>query len=721
MYYSKTLSIGLILFFYYLPGLAISGQQTRDASQTPTIPDSWQEVSSVEAALQRYPERIHYLFAAIDLSLPELEAVKNRINKKDTVAAAQALLEHFAQSKSGDWLRSSPGKDEHAQHLLSARQLLNDSVTFSGVTARVPRNANGSWQWDFQGPEADAEFGYSLNGHKYMIALLHAWKQSGNEAFARKYDLLVRDWIVHNPLPLPPDSIYIVLNPDNPLDWRDIGEVIWRDLEAGNRLGVSWPHAFYGFQSAEAFSPATRLLMLASMAEQARYLRNYHKQGHNWTTMEMNGLALVGLTFPEFKESEDWARYAMDVMETEINRQVYPDGLQTELSTKTQWVALQRFESIAQNFRKAGRSVKPGYMRRIEEMYNYLAYAMRPDGHQPLNNDADREDLRPRVLKAAEVYQRPDWQWIATNGTAGTQPEGSATTVFPWGGIHVMRSDWSKDAHWAFFDTGVFGTGHQHSDMLHISIAAYGKDLLVDGGRYTHKDYFSFDPSIWRGYFRSTLSHNTILVDGKGQKAGPLRANAPLPEDSYMNTEAFDYARGTFNSGYVGVSDEVKHSRAVMYLRDRFWVVLDHVETTEPHEFQVLWHFHPELNVQIEQQAVATKNPDEANLRIAPLGDIDWKIDIIEGKEQPYKQGWYSETYGKKESNPTAIYELQTSQPTTFAWLLLPAKGEVKAAKAEILSLNKEGARLQVETQNEKVNIYIPLREGRPELNWLEK
>lgn len=718
MYYRKIICVGFIQLFFCLPTFALNDEREPDLLIAGMPPSQWQEVSSVEATLEHYSERLDYLFSSLDLSRPDLKEVKNQINEGDTVAAARALLAYYKNSDDGDWLTSTPKQEDQKHYLRTARQLVNDTVTFSGVTARVPRQANDAWQWDFQGPEHDAEFGYSLNGHKYMISLLHAWKKTGNEEFAETYDLLVKDWIIHNPLPTPPDSIYIVLDPSNPLDWRDIGEVIWRTLEAGNRLGVSWPHAFYGFQESEAFTPATRLLMLASMAEQATYLRNYHKQGHNWTTMEMNGLALVGLTFPEFKKSDEWATYAMDVMEHEINRQVYPDGVQTELSTKTQWVALQRFESIARNFRKAGRSVKPSYMKRVEEMYNYLAYAMRPDGHQPLNNDSDREDLRPRVIKAAQVYQRPDWEWIATNGKSGEEPEGTATTVFPWAGIHVMRSDWSKDAHWTFFDTGVFGTGHQHSDMLHISIAAYGKDLLVDGGRFTHQNYFSFDPTIWRGYFRSTLSHNTILVDGKGQKAGPLRAEAPLADDTYMNTEEFDYARGTFRSGYEGVSGDVEHSRAVLYLRDHFWLVLDHVDVDQARELKVLWHYAPDCQVQIDQQSAASTNSGEANLRITPLVNSNWDIDIVEGKELPYKQGWYSETYGKKEPNPTVTYKTKTEQPTTFVWLLQVAQGTVKPVKAEVLSLSEEGARVAVELLDERVTLYVPLTKGEPQISW---
>lgn len=688
--------------------------ENNTVSKTP----EWKKITSIEEVYQYFPDKVRNLFLALDLNQPELKAVRSNIIAGDTVAAAKALLVHYRQSDTGNWLSEPPPEEEKDRIYQQARQLSGDTVSFSGVTARVPRHDNGGWKWDHLGPEHDAEFGYSLNGHKYLIHLLQEWQVSSNESYVSTFDRLIRDWIIHNPLPSEGDSIYMVLDTSYNLDWRDIGEVIWRDLEAGQRLGVTWPQTFYGFQQSEAFTPAARLLMLSSIAEQAEYLRHYHKKGHNWTTMEMNGLALVGLTFPEFKQADDWARYAMNVMEEEIQRQVYPDGVQTELSTKTQWVALQRFESVAQNFRKANRPVKQTYINRIEEMYNYLAYSMRPDGHQPLNNDSDREDLRPRVLNAAQNFKRPDWQWIATNGASGRVPEGLPSIVFPWAGIHVMRSGWDDQAHWAFFDTGPFGTGHQHSDMLHLSVSAYGKDLLVDGGRYTHKNYFSFDPAIWRGYFRSSFSHNVILVDGKGQNGGPLKANSPIEEGTtYINTEKFDYARGTFTSGFNGVEGKVEHTRAVLYVRGKFWVVVDYIDTDRPRELQALWHYAPTCQVQLEEESVISTNEGEGNLRIMQVGQPGWEVEIVKGKEAPHKQGWYSAEYGKKVPNPTVGYTIKVDKPTTFAWVLLPAKGKVPPVKTKILGKDDQEVILQVSIENqETVKVKVPIKAGSPEV-----
>lgn len=676
------------------------------------------EITSVEAVWKSGRSRIKPMLSALDLERSDLSKVRSTLQAGDTIHALIELLSYYTKTGARHWLLKQGKSEVEQQSLVEARQLLGDTVTFSGVTARVPRSETGGWDWTFTGPNGDQEFGYSLNGHQYLQSLLIAWKSTGDEVFVQAYDRIIRDWILHNPVPEKSDSIYVVLNSQGrKLDYRDIGERRWRTLEAGNRLGVGWPYAFLEFQQSEAFTPAARILMLTGFVEHAEFLREYHKQGHNWTTMEMNGLALIALSFPEFKNAESWAAYALDVMKKEIYRQVYPDGVQTEVSTKTQWVALRRFESVADYFLQAGREIPLNYIGRLEDMYNYLAYAMRPDGHQPLNNDSDREDLRPRVLSAAKKFDRPDWAWIASNGKSGVAPKGLPSTVFPWAGIHVMRNGWGGESHWAFFDTGPFGTGHQHADMLHLSLAAYGRDLLVDGGRYTHENYFSFDPRIWRGYFRSSFSHNVILVDGAGQKGGPLTASKPLRENTdYQVTADFDYARGTFSNGYEGVDGTVAHTRAVLYVKDKFWIVVDKIHTDRPRKLQALWHYSPESILQVEKGTIVSVNPQAGNLRIVPVGKT-WQSEIVKGQTQPVIQGWYSADYGKKEPNPTAICTSSTGDTSIFAWILIPAKGEVPMVTAKLLGEDENGVRIRIDAAGGKpLEVFVPVEGGSPRI-----
>ena len=437
------------------------------------------------------------------------------------------------------------------------------------------------------------------------------------------------------------------------------------------------------------------------MAQQAQYLHTYHKSGHNWTTMEMNGLALTGLAFPEFRFSSDWSSYALKVMSEEIERQVYPDGVQTEISTKTQWVALRRFESLASNFSSAGHPVEASYISRIEEMYNYLAFCMRPDGHQPLNNDSDREDLRTRVLQASEKFDRQDWKYIATNGSHGKQPGLGPTRFFPWAGIALMSSGWDKMADWSFFDIGPYGTGHQHRDMLHLSISAFGHDLLVDGGRYTHRDYFSFDPSVWRGYFRSSHSHNVLLIDDKGQKAGPHMSEKSLIEGKdYFGCASYDFATGEFSSGFEGVPGKVSHTRSVLYLKTHQWLVIDNIKLEQPHKVTALWHVAPDLEMTIEQGVTKSSGFERPNLAIIPFGDINWKTEIIWGREAPTIQGWYSADYNRKVPNSTATYSARIDRSHTFGWWIIVNDVEIPEGQIKYIA-RKNFFRIQLALENQ--------------------
>lgn len=678
---------------------------------------NWQDIKTVEDLWESYPEKMRQVFASLDYQNPRLKSVKVALNSADTVAAGYNLIEYYRNAETAEWLRNKKYDEFSKEDRFLANQILNDTYSRRGVTAEIPILDHGGWDWTYIGSENDAEFGYDINRHRFVLHLLRGWYATGNRKYAEKFDQIIRDWIIQNPLPDKNDLMWEVHRTStSELDWRDIGEVVWRDLDTGIRMGESWLDAFFGFQETDSFTPAARLMMLHSITVQADYLQNYHKNSHNWTTMEMNGLGLVGISFPELKKSDEWASYALEVMEKEINGQVYTDGVQLEISTNTQWVALKRFELLVENYRRVGRKVSEGYLDQIEKMYNYIAYSMRPDGHQPLNNDSDRQDVRDRILKAAETYDRSDWIYIATNGEKGTKPEGLATTIFPWGGMHVMRNSWDKMGHWGFFHTGPYGIGHQHRDLLHLSIHAYGRDLLVDGGRFTHENYFSFDPSVWRGYFRGSFSHNVILVDSAGQNAGPLYVETPLKEGvDYVNTQEFDYAKDTFSSGFMDVDGDVEHTRAVMYIKEKYWVVVDHVTTDRSRKIEALWHYAPDVNAVIEERQIVSRDAGMGNLRIVPAGEISWDVEIIKGQTEPHYQGWYSETYGKKEPNPTAIYTSHIESDTVFAWVLVPANGLVPSVKAELIDQHLGKVKVHVDGQ-EPVVVTVPVIGGTPGL-----
>ena len=71
-------------------------------------------------------------------------------------------------------------------------------------------------------------------------------------------------------------------------------------------------------------------------------------------------------------------------------------------------------------------------------------------------------------------------------------------------GYAVMRSDWSEDATFAFFQCGPRLAGHQHFDNNSFVIHKMGS-LAIDSGA---NDYGSYG----RNYYWRTIAHNTITV-----------------------------------------------------------------------------------------------------------------------------------------------------------------------------------------------------------------
>jgi hypothetical protein len=258
---------------------------------------------------------------------------------------------------------------------------------------------------------------------------------------------------------------------------------------------------------------------------------------------------------------------------------------------------------------------------------------------------------------------------------------------------------------------GPYGSAHQHRDKLHIALDAFGRALLVDTGRYNYRN------RVWQPYFVGTRGHNTLRIDGADQNAWEKLADEPTPADDYGFHDGWDFARGTFTAGYEGVAGDARHTRVLVYLHHRFWVVVDHVRTDRPRRIEALWHFAPECSVRLDGAEAVTVDPGVGNLRVVPAGAVGWEADIVAGVETPEIQGWYSGYYDVRVPTPTAIYRGSIPESAAFAWVLYPAAGEVPPVRAAILSGDDDRVEIRVEVDPEApFLITVPIHRGTPQV-----
>jgi len=556
-----------------------------------------------------------------------------------------------------------------------ADDALAGTFTLQGVKGTVPRNADGGFDWSWRGPNNDPEFAWFLNRQHHIPALFVAWRETKDAKYRAALNDQLRVWLKQNPRP----TFYSFSSS-------------WRALEVARRVVEAWLPVLFAPDSAAALDPDVYQGLLAAIPEHAYALRHDHSFSGNHLITEMTGLATIALAFPNNKDARDWLDYALVQSQSELTREIYPDGAEKELSNLYQQVTLLEFQKLADLLNLAGHTKDAARFRpTLENAWNYYAHTLSPLGHGPLNNDSSVEDDAALIKKiaAASAYNRPDWLYIASQGKAGTDPKGSLTDYFPYAGLAVMRSGWSSDSQWAYFAMGPRGADHQHADRLHLSIGGNGREFLVDDGRY------NYQPGPWRDYFTGPRGHNVVLLDGHSTLPPPDSVNQPA---AVRNEIAPDHdlfaATASFAGDVLRGQGRVYETRTVYYLRNQYWLVVDQLLCAGPHQLEALWHFHPDCLVKRDGNLVYTDNPGKANLGLLALDPpaTGWNIDLIKGRDAPDIQGWYSPSFNNRVPATCASFSTTVQGPTTMTWLIwiAPPGQNVAAAKPDPVKVSTQ-------------------------------
>lgn len=649
----------------------------------------WQDLTTVEDICAYMPETMETMLDQFDLNKPGMEKVKQAHEKGDLVQVCKQLLAYYKNGNTAAFLRKTL-PPASTKTVAEADTILKNVFIVQNVRGEVPYLPDGHRDWYYKGPNNDREWAWLSNRHSQLLEVFNTYQDTGNPKYARYIDAFLRDFILKS-MPYPAVKS---------------GTSVWRGLEVAARVKV-WSRIFYGLVDSPYLSPATQLLILSSLPDHAHYNRYFHA-GNNWLTMEISALATVATNFPEYKNADEWLTYSIATMTESMKGQVYPDGIQTELTSHYHHVALANFELFKDICDRANRPLPDFFNETIVSMYDYMARTVRPDGYRLLNNDGDRGSDQESLLAAAEKYNQPEWAYLASNGLSGKKPTQGPSYFFPWAGQSISRSGYDAKAHWSFFDMGPWGSGHQHNDKLHISVSAYGRDLLVDAGRFAYTGEVA---EKFRPYATGSAGHNLILIDGNGQNPGPRLAEEPLDERHLKITPEFDYATGQF-ADFKNVNGLASQTRALLYVRGEFWVVVDRIHTDKPRKIETMWHWHPDCLVNQEGNVVKTNNA-EGNLAVIPVGNDKMNVRFVKGQEQPEIQGWYSPEYNVYSPNTATIYSANISRDQTFVWLLFPSEGKTPPVKARIVAETEEEVRVEVTANGKTWKMVVPYEDSR--------
>ncbi|MCK6474910.1 MAG: heparinase II/III family protein [Planctomycetes bacterium] len=584
------------------------------------------------------------LLAALDLERPELAGVKAAAGNPD--AALAELLKHLKSRAAPRHIYGIRPEKPAADFELADNLCAN---VVNGFHVGDPVN----WRCN---PNGYLEWMHAFNRTFFFMELLKAWQASGDERYVRKLDDYFASFLADNP---------------EPVGHNGGGDPAWETLSTAVRIYGSWLECFFALLREPAFRDSTRIALVKSFHGHAEHLFHYKGYANNWLIVESRVLAVLGMLFPEFRRANAWRDEGLGRLAVEIEKQIYPDGADWELAPGYHMMAVAGFLDVYEIAQLNGVALPAAFKDRLPKTFEYIAGMTRPDGTLPSINDSGGYRARNGggfLERGARLFKRPDLLASIEGPYAGR------SRAFPDCGMHVLAGGTARAAKWLLFDAGPYGASHQHEDALSLELFAHGVPFLVDPGI---SGYMNDD---WTDFYRRTRAHSTVLVNGAGQQRTKLDAEARAAsvrgKTLCVLGPVFDLARGRYEDGYEGLAEKVVHERAVLFVREDYYVVFDEVRGEGVEHLEELFHFSP-MRVEIEARRVRSMRLKGPNLEIVPLEPRSGlKVHLACGETEPV-QGWVADT--EDLPAPVAHFGVRGQSPLRFAAALFPYDSGVNA------------------------------------------
>ena len=539
------------------------------------------------------------LFEAMDLERPGLEEVRAAAAAGDFQEACLRWGSYFARRTSPRWYvdistygrRMKESFPKLAEVILSLAAPILDKNIAHGDAKLVFVDGKPDWV-------ANPTVSSSILGARnlYCIEPLgRAFLITGRAEYADCYRMLTR-------------TLYEQRN-DIPL-WKGNIDVFWTsELNAGLRamhlLDAYLCVRQYDGLTAEDHEAALKFLLALAENEADIDRGDKHNKTPNQRLCGMCALGIMGVALPEFHNSAEWLRRGVENVSRILESTVYADGAHVELCTQYHMAAIRDSAKLSRVLALNGRPGLYGDMDTdgaFRRMHTWMARLVAPDGFlPPFHSGVYATEWLPYLM----AYERfnpgsgfapliarfygPDFVPVAKRRPGDTlyfltpdlapaspvsgsrEPDFEAVNLQPSGAC-AMRSGQGKDAMYLATLYGRPVGGHGYPQFGSFVFYANGVWPALHPGSpfaYTDPDYHR--------YFHTTLSHNTVTVDGKSQArvigedqreigatceawaAGEHGAALRISHPGYLSVAGVMHTRTFFfvNHGFVFIHDRL--------------------------------------------------------------------------------------------------------------------------------------------------------------------
>ncbi|MFE3165071.1 alginate lyase family protein [Streptomyces sp. NPDC059224] len=534
---------------------------------------------------------------------------------------------------------------------------------------KTGRRAPGGYAFDvpYRNEDAvgDIKQIWELSRHQYLTVLAAAYAVTGNERYAERVAEHLRSWWAANP---PLRGVHWISGIElgiRLLSW------VWI-----RRLLDDWPGAAGLFED----NPVA----LDQIWHHQRWLAAFPSRGssaNNHVIAEAAGQLAAACAFGWFPSSGRWRGDALRSLERHLRGNTFASGLNRELATEYHGLVLELGLAAVAEADAAGVAVPPSVRLVLLRMTDALAAVVDSRLRPPRQGDADDgyglvvdgagTDRWGSLLATGDaVFGRLDW-WPEVPGTDVRTPLLSALVrPYPKGAVAPAvsrpagRPDHFADAGltilrgpgeiWCRCDGGPHGflsiAAHAHADALAVEVRHDGVDVLADPGTFCYHGQ-----PAWRQYFRSTLGHNTLRLDGADQSVsgGPFLWTRHA-RTRVLTADPSGDGVARWSAEHDGYQGSVHRRRVELTAASRELTVVDEVRGPR-RAVELAFHLGPAIAADlVGNRAVLTWIRDgEGRSAVLDLPrELSWRAH--RGETDP-PLGWYSAGFGRKEPTTTLI------------------------------------------------------------------
>lgn len=527
---------------------------------------------------------------------------------------------------------------------------------------------------------SDVKVPRELSRCHHFLKLGIAYRLTKNEEYARKCILQMENWIQENPLM-------------HSINWGCTMDVAIR--------AVNWIWAIRLISDSPSLDKKSITSIKISLYEHGWFIyRNPEKSAfnnHNHYLADLAGQIHLGLIFNDLPESKKWLEVGTRELFREMRMQILPSGMSYERSTNYNRLVLELLIVPILLLRQNNYEIPSDIWYRLEQMFEFIMYSLKPDGNTPVIGDQDDGRLLPFGCEAnidyryllslgSILYNRSDFKkngdgyniyCILFGGLNSKEkynnlPEPKVelhSRAFPDAGFYIMRKDdnyllfnGSGKSHYPELPAGT----HTHSDLMSFELFTLGKSFLIDPGSYIYTG-----DSQQRMLFRGTAMHNTVTIDGKSQNVirkevlWDFERNA-IPEIlEWASNETSDKVVAQ-HTGFLRLKQPVMHKRTICFDKLNLqWDIKDELTGVGNHLFEWYFHFDKGIDFIINGMQIKTICSDGKNIQITFNG-----IDDIQLTK---KKSFVSIAYGIKEESLILVVSSKKECPQELNTVILPS------------------------------------------------